>query len=186
MLNGLNRHGGDLPTAVMAQGGHPAITGTAHTHSMSSDAIAQVAVAHPPSFTTRFVEAGYFFSNSADRRGRAINSPPQFGHRSASTWVVQYAQNVHSKEQMRAMAESGGRSASQHSQLDLSSSIAFLGVGVRERTVVQRSHEPVGAAAPDQPTRPSDSTEMCWDFRIVLWRFATVAHPVIPHSSHSA
>src|SRR3984957_8750267 len=137
MLHGVNRHEGDWPTAIMVQGGHPAITGTASTRSMSPDAIAQAAVAHPPSFSTRFVEAGYFFSNSADRRGRAINSPPQFGHRPASTWVVQYAQNVHSKEQTRAMAESGGRSASQHSQLDLSSSIAFLGVGVRERTVVQ-------------------------------------------------
>ena len=111
---------------ILAQGGHPAITGTANTRSMSSDAIAQVAVAHPPSFSTRFVEAGYFSTNSADRRGRAINSPPQFGHRSASTWVVQYAQNVHSKEQMRATTESGGRSALQHSQLGLSSSIAFL------------------------------------------------------------
>jgi hypothetical protein len=136
MQHGLNRHGSDRPTVIMVQGGYPAITGTADTRSMSSDAIAQVAVAHPPSFSTRFVEAGYFSTNSADRRGRAINSPPQFGHRSASTWVVQYAQNVHSKEQMRAMAESGGRSTLQHSQLGLSSSIAFLALGVRERTMI--------------------------------------------------
>jgi hypothetical protein len=145
MLHGLNRHEGDWPTAIMVQGGHPAITGTASTRSMSPDAIAQVAVAHPPSFSTRFVEAGYFSSNAADRRGRAINSPPQFGHRPASTWVVQFAQNVHSKEQMRAMAESGGRSALQHSQLGLSSSIAVLAVGVSERTVIQTTHEPAGA-----------------------------------------
>jgi hypothetical protein len=171
---------------IMAQGGHPAITATANTRSMSSDAIAQVAVAHPPSFSTRFVEAGHFLSNSTDRRGRAINSPLQFGHRPASTWVVQYAQNVHSKEQMRATAESGGRSALQHSQLGLSSSIAFLAVGVRKRTVIQRSDEPVGATARDQPTRLSGSAEMGWDFRIVLRRFATVAHPVIPYNPHSA
>jgi hypothetical protein len=156
---------------ITVQGGHPAITGTADTRSMSSDAIAQVAVAHPPSFRTRFVEAGYFFTNSADRRGRAINSPPQFGHRPASTWVVQYAQNVHSKEQMRATAESGGRSALQHSQLGLSSSMAFLAVGVRERTAIQRTDEPAGAAARDQPTRLSGLAEMGWNFRIVMWRF---------------
>src|ERR1700722_12980549 len=145
MLHGVNRHEGDWPTAIMVQGGHPAITGTASTRSMSPDAIAQAAVAHPPSFSTRFVEAGYFSSNVADRRGRAINSPPQFGHCPASTWVVQLAQNVHSKEQMRARAELGGRSALQHSQLGLSSSMALLVIGGRVGTVIQTNHEPAGA-----------------------------------------
>lgn len=170
----------------MAQGGHPAITGTGNIRSMSPDAIAQVAVAHPPSFSTRFVKAGYFFSNSADRPGRAVNSPPQFGHRSASTWVVQYAQNVHSKEQMRATAESGGRSALQHSQLGLSSSMAFLAIGGRVGTVIQTNHEPAGAAARDQPTRLLGIAEMSRNFRILLWRFATVAHTVVTYYLHSA
>src|ERR1700723_2717487 len=169
MQYGRNGNGGDSPTAVVAQGVHPAITGTANTRSMSFDAIAQVAVAHPPSFSTRFVEAGYFFSNSADRPGRAVNSPPQFGHRSASTWVVQYAQNVHSKEQMRATAESGGSSALQHSQLGLSSSMAFLAIGGRVGTVIQTNHEPGGAAARDEPTRLLGIAETSWNFRLILW-----------------
>jgi hypothetical protein len=55
-------------------------------------------------------------SAAAGRLGRATNSPPQFGQRPARTFSAQAAQNVHSKEQMRASVASGGRSLSQHSQ----------------------------------------------------------------------
>ncbi len=64
---------------------------------------------------TRVVDAGLFASFSAGLVGRRTSSPPQFGHRSDSR-SAQAAQNVHSKEQMRASGESGGRSMSQHSQ----------------------------------------------------------------------
>lgn len=55
-------------------------------------------------------------SLAAGRRGLATNSPPQFGHTPLSLLSTHEAQNVHSKEQMRAFGASGGRSQSQHSQ----------------------------------------------------------------------
>jgi hypothetical protein len=74
----------------------------------------------------RSVEAGYFASFAAGRRGRATSSPPQFGHTPFSTVSVQPAQNVHSKVQMRASGESGGKSLSQHSQPGLICSMGVL------------------------------------------------------------
>jgi hypothetical protein len=65
---------------------------------------------------TFVVDAGYFASFAAGRRGRATNSPPQFGHTPPSRPSAHAAQNVHSKEQILALSASGGRSASQHSQ----------------------------------------------------------------------
>lgn len=73
---------------------------------------------------TRLAEGGWRASLSKGRRGRGSNSPPQFGHRPPSTSWAQEEQNVHSKEQILACADSGGRSLSQHSQLGRSSSIA--------------------------------------------------------------
>jgi hypothetical protein len=49
------------------------------------------------------------------RRGRRTSSPPQFGHLSFIA-SVHVAQKVHSKLQMRAFAESGGRAALHRSQ----------------------------------------------------------------------
>jgi hypothetical protein len=49
--------------------------------------------------------------------------PPQLGHTSLRTFVAQLVQNVHSKEQMKASVESGGKSLSQHSQFGLNASI---------------------------------------------------------------
>jgi hypothetical protein len=51
------------------------------------------------------------------------SSPPQFGQCPLKRDSVQSAQKVHSKEQMRAAVESGGRSRSQHSQLGRSCSM---------------------------------------------------------------
>src|SRR2546428_12640243 len=70
----------------------------------------------------RCIEAGCWASLLAGRRGRLTKSPPQFGHRPAIP-AAHAAQNVHSKEQMRASRDSGGKSLSQHSQLGRSSSI---------------------------------------------------------------
>lgn len=56
------------------------------------------------------------------RVGRGTRFPPQLGQIPASRPSAQGTQNVHSYEQMRA-STSGGRSASQHSQFGLSSSI---------------------------------------------------------------
>jgi hypothetical protein len=58
----------------------------------------------------------------AGRIGRGAKPPPQFGQTLKRRRSTQSAQNVHSKEQMRASVELGGRSRSQASQLGLSSS----------------------------------------------------------------
>ena len=75
---------------------------------------------HGLSRCTRTAEAGFFASFAAGRIGRRTSSPPQFGQmefiRSAHG-----AQKVHSKVQIIASRESGGRSRSQHSQLGRSS-----------------------------------------------------------------
>ena len=62
-------------------------------------------------------------SFAAGRRGRATSSPPQFGHLPPSTPSLHERQNVHSKEQMNASPESGGRSRLQHSQFGRSCSM---------------------------------------------------------------
>src|ERR1700752_4158914 len=82
--------------------------------------------AQPAGLCTRPVEAGNFASLSAGRRGRGTSSPPQLGQRPWSTVSAQARQKVHSKEQMRASSEPGGRSRSQHSQPGRSSSMYIL------------------------------------------------------------
>ena len=76
--------------------------------------------AHPPFFRTRSVDAGYFDKSPAGRRGRTTSSPPQLGHSPDRMSDEHFAQYVHSKEHIRASADSGGKSVSQHSQLGLS------------------------------------------------------------------
>jgi hypothetical protein len=73
--------------------------------------------AHPSGLNTRSVEAGNSASLSAGLRGRATNSPPQFGHLPLRIELAQARQNVHSNEQIRASCDCGGRSRLQHSQL---------------------------------------------------------------------
>jgi hypothetical protein len=79
--------------------------------------------AHPSGFSTRRVAAGWRSNRSAGRIGRRTSSPVQLGQRPPSTLSAHSRQNVHSKEQIRASGEPGGRSRSQHSQLGLNSSI---------------------------------------------------------------
>ena len=62
--------------------------------------------------------------------GRATKLPPQFGHLPARIWSAQFAQNVHSNEQILASGESGGRSLLQHSQQGLISSIQLSTPGL--------------------------------------------------------
>jgi len=57
--------------------------------------------------------------------GRATRLPPQFGHRPPSVVSAQPRQKVHSKLQIIASVDAGGRSLSQHSQLGRSSSIVL-------------------------------------------------------------
>jgi hypothetical protein len=71
----------------------------------------------------RSIDAGNLPNLLAGRRGRTVNSPPQFGHSLASFNVTQSTQNVHSKVQMRASVDSFGRSRLQHSQLGRRASI---------------------------------------------------------------
>ena len=52
---------------------------------------------------------------AADRVGRGVMSPPQFGQSPLRQRSVHAAHQVHSKLHIRADVESGGRSTSQHS-----------------------------------------------------------------------
>lgn len=81
------------------------------------------APAQPWGLYTRRVEPGLVASAAAGLRGLVTSSPPQFGHFPPSLVSAQEAQKVHSKEQIRATDDSGGRSRSQHSQFGRSSSI---------------------------------------------------------------
>src|SRR5258708_3643889 len=83
----------------------------------------------------RCVEAGYRESSLSARSGRATSTPPQFGQLPRSVPSAHVTQNVHSNEQIRASADPGGRSLSQHSQLGLISSIA---ISVPERKILTR------------------------------------------------
>jgi hypothetical protein len=71
----------------------------------------------------RSVEAGCFTNLSVGLAGRLTSSPPQLGHIPASFCFAQVAQKVHSKEQIIASSECGGRSLLQHSQFGLSASM---------------------------------------------------------------
>jgi hypothetical protein len=68
----------------------------------------------------RIVDAGYFLSQRRGLRGLGESSPAQLGQIPASLFTQHCAQNVHSKLQIIASAESAGKSIPQHSQLGLS------------------------------------------------------------------
>lgn len=53
--------------------------------------------------------------------GLVTKLPPQFGHTLFNTPSAQLLQKVHSKVQITASVDSGGRSLSQHSQFGLNS-----------------------------------------------------------------
>lgn len=77
----------------------------------------------------RLVEAGLFSSLFCGLIGLGTKFPPQFGHTPCNGPSTQLTQKVHSKVQMRAISEAGGKSQSQRSQFGLSSSmIHFLSV----------------------------------------------------------
>lgn len=76
---------------------------------------------------TRFVDAGCLSSFESGRRGLDTNSPPQLGQTPAML-SAQPAQKVHSKEQILALPESGGRLTSHFSQPGLSCSMLPLWV----------------------------------------------------------
>ena len=90
----------------------------------------------------------------AGRIGRAAKPPPQFGQTLNSTLSTQSAQKVHSKLQIRASIDDGGKSRSQHSQLGLSSSaIALFPIALRQWALQQPQILAVRAAFP--PACPS-------------------------------
>lgn len=72
---------------------------------------------------TRLIDDGYFSSIADGRIGLLSNPPPQFGHLPPSFPSTHDRQKVHSKLQIIASLESGGRSQSQHSQFGRSSSM---------------------------------------------------------------
>jgi hypothetical protein len=83
-------------------------------------------LAQPSGLKIRSAEAGYLSSLFAGLLGRVSSSPPQFGQRPLSAVSAHKVQNVHSKEQIRASVESGGRSLLQHSQFGRNWSIDDL------------------------------------------------------------
>src|SRR5690606_3092541 len=87
------------------------------------DMIAQAFGMQPSGLKMRLVLAGYFASIAAGRIGRGTRLPPQFGQVPLRGPSAQLRQKVHSKLQIMASRESGGRSRSQHSQLGRSSSM---------------------------------------------------------------
>src|SRR5712691_9748587 len=99
---------------------------------------------------TRSVDAGYLASMGAGRIGRRSISPPQFWHRPPGRRLAaQAVQKVHSNEQIRAFAASGGRSRSQHSQLGLRFSIADLRYLPRLGAMVLQASTSVRTASAD-------------------------------------
>lgn len=116
----------------------------------SARTTSQAALGQPPPLRTLFVEGGLAASFDAGRRGRATSSPPQLGHLPANTSVAHDAQKVHSKEQMYAPLDPGGKSRSQHSQFGLSSSIT---VHLLSRTAVEPCS--VTSALSGAPRRPA-------------------------------
>jgi hypothetical protein len=73
---------------------------------------------------TIFVVAGFFSSLFFGRIGLGFKPPPQLGHTFESSVSTQSLQKVHSKLQIMAWVESGGRAAPHASQLGRSSSTA--------------------------------------------------------------
>jgi len=86
--------------------------------------------------------------------GRAAKSPPQLGHTPCSRVSTHVRQKVHSKVQIIASVDSGGRSAPQHSQLGRSSSMgphiaSILGSSPTGRfTELVARHRRCASAAP--------------------------------------
>jgi hypothetical protein len=70
-------------------------------------------------------EGGYLEKYLDDRVGRGCKSPPQFGQVLFRRVETQVAQNVHSNEQIIASLLVGGKSRSQHSQLNVIASIVI-------------------------------------------------------------
>ena len=66
---------------------------------------------------------GYFSNDEFGRIGLETKFPPQFGQIPLRISLEHFEQNVHSKVQIIASSEEGGRSLSQHSQFGLNSSI---------------------------------------------------------------
>lgn len=70
----------------------------------------------PFSLTILSVEAGFLTKDLAERVGRIVKSPPQFGQVPCRIFRAQSIQNVHSNEQINASPESGVKFLAQHSQ----------------------------------------------------------------------
>jgi len=76
------------------------------------------------------------------RTGRAAKPPPQLGQTLRNTVSTHLAQNVHSKLQIRASAESGGSAAAQCSQTGRICSMEILGWAGTARWLASRApHE---------------------------------------------
>jgi hypothetical protein len=115
---------------------------------------------------TRRVAEGRLASDTPDRHsftgrmGRGTNPPPQLGQTLCKMFTTQSAQNVHSKLQIRASVEDGGRSRSQHSQLGRSSRAIVLSpfgsAKGSEAAVVHGSHC-LRSAWPRQAGTPQQS-----------------------------
>ena len=101
--------------------------------------------AQPSGFKTRCVEAGCLARCRAGRIGLGCRFPPQFGQTPCNRPIAQPSQNVHSKVQIIASADSGGKSLSQHSQLGRNSS----------KWCSEKQEKPTRWAVGNAPVNPS-------------------------------
>jgi len=84
----------------------------------------------PFSLTILSVEAGFLTKNLAERCGRRVKSPPQFGQIPCRIFSAQSAQNVHSNEQIITLPESGVKFLAQHSQNRRISNISLFLISI--------------------------------------------------------
>ena len=90
------------------------LCGSARCAAGVEPSVRPVTLPQPSGLKTRFVEAGNFASLPSDGSGDG-RAPRRNWDRRPRSLRVQSTQNVHSNVQIRASAESGGRSRSQHS-----------------------------------------------------------------------
>lgn len=127
---------------------------------------------------TRTVDAGFLSKAPAMRVGRLENDPPQFGQRPPSFDSTQVVQNVHSKEQIQASFESGGRSVLQHSQ---PGRICSMSGSYREGRQLSRGITPAVSCAGAKRRVPTGGA--CWrqlDQTVRLGSGGSLLHLISP------
>ena len=118
-----------------------------------------------------WVASGLLPCHAAEGRiGRGTKPPPQFGQTLPSSSSTHVAQNVHSKLQIRAAAEAGGKAALQCSQDGRSSSMVFT--SVMRLTLIEAAAIRIAGRAATQPVSRADRVFLADQFgqMTLAWR----------------